>query len=203
MTIHSIEDPRIRRTKRLLRTAFLQLLQEKNIEQITVTDVIQTADYNRSTFYRHYPHIEAFIEDLLTEEITNLLNIFKAPYRNHPTVHLTALKPEDISLFDYISGNKTFYKEWTKLNVHQQFKMKFIDEIQSFYANEIMMDLPHTVPLDRQFYTSFYAHGIYGLIFKWISGGFQQSPRFMSEQLCYIMTYQPDVTSLLANGSTN
>ena len=45
------EDKRIRRTKKLLRQALASLMQEKEFQNITVTDVVRRADINRGTFY--------------------------------------------------------------------------------------------------------------------------------------------------------
>ena len=48
------EDRRTRRTRQLLRSAFLGLLKEKRYEDISVQDIIERADVARSTFYAHY-----------------------------------------------------------------------------------------------------------------------------------------------------
>ena len=48
------EDRRVRRTRKLLRDAFMALLSEKEYEAITVQDIIEKADVARSTFYAHY-----------------------------------------------------------------------------------------------------------------------------------------------------
>ena len=45
------EDRRVRKTKKSLRDSLFVLLQEKNISQITVTELTRLADVNRSTFY--------------------------------------------------------------------------------------------------------------------------------------------------------
>ena len=37
------------RSRRLIRAALLELLQEKKFEKITVTDIVKRADINRST----------------------------------------------------------------------------------------------------------------------------------------------------------
>jgi AcrR family transcriptional regulator len=47
-------DRRVRRTRELLRRAFLSLLQEKGYDRITVQDILDRADVGRSTFYAHY-----------------------------------------------------------------------------------------------------------------------------------------------------
>ena len=50
-----VEDKRIRRTKKLLRQALTRLMQQKDFQSITVTDVVREANINRGTFYAHYP----------------------------------------------------------------------------------------------------------------------------------------------------
>ncbi len=47
-------DPRIRRTRQLLRDTFIALLLEKSYQAVTVQDIIKRADVARSTFYAHY-----------------------------------------------------------------------------------------------------------------------------------------------------
>ena len=53
-TMAEVEDKRIRRTKKLLRQALTRLMQQKDFQSITVTDVVREADINRGTFYAHY-----------------------------------------------------------------------------------------------------------------------------------------------------
>ena len=48
------QDARVTRTKSLIRSAFLQLLKEKNYEAITVQDILDKTLINRSTFYKHF-----------------------------------------------------------------------------------------------------------------------------------------------------
>src|ERR1700753_2571945 len=49
-----IEDLRVRRTRKLLQKAFIELTVEKGFTALTVRDITQRAEVNRSTFYRHY-----------------------------------------------------------------------------------------------------------------------------------------------------
>lgn len=49
-----IEDLRIRRTRKLLQQAFIELTAEKGFAALTVRDITERAMVNRSTFYRHY-----------------------------------------------------------------------------------------------------------------------------------------------------
>ena len=47
-------DRRVRRTRKLLRSALLSLIEEKGYERTTVRDVLDRADVGRSTFYAHF-----------------------------------------------------------------------------------------------------------------------------------------------------
>lgn len=48
------EDLRITRTKKLIKDAFINLMQEKSYEHITIQDIAEKAMINRNTFYLHY-----------------------------------------------------------------------------------------------------------------------------------------------------
>jgi AcrR family transcriptional regulator len=61
------EDRRVRRTRGLLRDAFLSLMAEKGYEALSVQDVIRRADVGRSTFYAHYSDKSDLLQDSLAE----------------------------------------------------------------------------------------------------------------------------------------
>ncbi|MEF2291110.1 MULTISPECIES: TetR/AcrR family transcriptional regulator [Virgibacillus] len=46
-------DCRVRKSKEALKTALIQLMKEKDLQQITITDIVKVADLNRGTFYKH------------------------------------------------------------------------------------------------------------------------------------------------------
>jgi len=68
------------RSKRLIRQAFAELMEEKSIDKITVTDIIKRADINRGTFYAHYENARAVIvqiENEIIDKMNELLHEFK------------------------------------------------------------------------------------------------------------------------------
>ena len=67
------EDRRVRRTRASIRRAFLELLDEKNYTQITVTELSERADINRKTFYAYY----SGMEDLLFEMEKEILDQYE------------------------------------------------------------------------------------------------------------------------------
>ena len=50
-------DRRVRKTRAQLRAGLARLMQKKNIREITVTELVDEVDINRSTFYLHYEDI--------------------------------------------------------------------------------------------------------------------------------------------------
>ncbi|MGN0039224.1 MAG: TetR/AcrR family transcriptional regulator [Coriobacteriales bacterium] len=61
-------DRRQVRSREAIREAFKELLQEKDLSQITVTEIARRADRDRKTFYLHYGSIDDLIDELLQEE---------------------------------------------------------------------------------------------------------------------------------------
>ena len=58
------EDRRVRRTKKLLTQALTELMQQKQIKDITVTELTEKADMNRGTFYLYYRDVFDMIEKI-------------------------------------------------------------------------------------------------------------------------------------------
>ena len=48
------DDPRVKRTRKLLQDTFVQLLAEKSFDAITVQDIADRSTINRATFYAHF-----------------------------------------------------------------------------------------------------------------------------------------------------
>ena len=60
-------DLRIKKTKKAIQEAFIELMKEKDISKITVTNIAEKAMINRKTFYLHYEVIEDLISEFLNE----------------------------------------------------------------------------------------------------------------------------------------
>lgn len=55
-------DPRVKRTRLALEQAFMDVLQEKGFQAITVQDITRRAGVNRATFYAHFPDKYALLD---------------------------------------------------------------------------------------------------------------------------------------------
>lgn len=60
-------DPRIRRTRKLIMDAFIELSSQKEFKDITVKDITAEAMINRATFYYHFEDIYDLLDKSLSE----------------------------------------------------------------------------------------------------------------------------------------
>ena len=68
-------DRRARKTRKAIQNALMQLSVDKRINEITVTDVTQVADINRSTFYLHYNSVYEVLADIEQSSTDTMLEI--------------------------------------------------------------------------------------------------------------------------------
>jgi AcrR family transcriptional regulator len=61
-------DPRVKRTRQLLQTAFMELFLEKGIGSISIQDITERATVNRATFYAHFPDKYALLDSIIREQ---------------------------------------------------------------------------------------------------------------------------------------
>ncbi len=63
------------RSRKLINAALADLLQEKPLDKITVTDVVNRAGINRGTFYAHYTDIPDVINHLIQQLFANIQDV--------------------------------------------------------------------------------------------------------------------------------
>ncbi|BCL81487.1 TetR family transcriptional regulator [Ktedonobacteria bacterium brp13] len=71
--LDGVEDLRVRRTRKLLQQALIEVTVEKGFAALTVRDITRRAMVNRSTFYRHY--LDKY--DLLEQHINEIYEVLE------------------------------------------------------------------------------------------------------------------------------
>lgn len=70
------EDPRVKRTRKLIQKGFLESLKEKGFLRLTVGDITERSEINRSTFYKHYRDKydlrDRYVDEVVGEFVRNL-----------------------------------------------------------------------------------------------------------------------------------
>lgn len=70
-------DRRVLKTKKAIRNAFSELLSKKDLNEITIKDIADTADINRKTFYNYYDGVYQIVNELEDEIVTALTDIIE------------------------------------------------------------------------------------------------------------------------------
>ncbi|MFG6117653.1 TetR/AcrR family transcriptional regulator [Thalassobacillus sp. B23F22_16] len=184
------KDKRVRRTKKALQNSLLTLMEEKDFHDITITDIVTTADYNRGTFYKHYQ----YKEDLLDEIIENVLAGLRESYQESDNDKETSLSSSAIKIFDHVEQNAKFYQIVIRSNALPGFQDKFIQALKEL-ASEDLISLQPTPEVDPDLHASYQVYAIFGLIIEWVHTGLKHSPSDLAEQLLAILKAEPVTTA--------
>ena len=68
-------DARIYKTEKKIKMSFLNILQKKELNDITVSELCRECNIHRKTFYAHYRNTSEIIEDLQSEAINGLCSL--------------------------------------------------------------------------------------------------------------------------------
>ena len=155
------------RSRRMIREAYTQLLKEKELSKITVTDIVNRADINRATFYAHYPDVRGVTEEIENEIIDKMLDVLKefqfTNFFNNPA-------PLLLKLSRYLEEDIEFYRTLVKTNGSEI----FMEKLKNVFTDHMLnySDIPESIR-----YTDFvklrvcyFAGGIVNLYKQWFRG---------------------------------
>ncbi|MNW59209.1 Bacterial regulatory protein, tetR family [compost metagenome] len=167
----------------------IQLLHEKDFKEISVTDIVQLANLNRGTFYRHYQYKEELFEAILEDVTTDLIRSYREPYLSSATFEVGKLTSSAVKIFDHVAKYAYFYTLIANTSVLAGFQHR----ICLVFKTLALQDLIHTpsVPgkLNEELQASYQAYAILGMIIEWINNGFRYSSAYMAEQLVAIIHF--------------
>lgn len=86
------------RSRKLINDALADLLQEKPLDKITVTDVVNRADINRGTFYAHYRDVPDVVDHLIEQTFSALRDAIMCEEATTPEIGHTLLTTIQIIL---------------------------------------------------------------------------------------------------------
>lgn len=155
------------RSRRMIREAFLELLEEKEFGKITVTDIVKRADLNRSTFYAHYPDVNGVIEEIQDEIINRNMEMVKQiKYRN--------ILKDPMPYLNSISTTLEENMRWYSLMGHSEDVHLHLDKYRKIMADDIMNDpeIPEDIRNARfiEIRINFFVGGIMNTYQQWAEG---------------------------------
>ncbi len=191
------EDRRIRKTKKAVKKAFIELLNEKSdFGDISVNDIAERADINRGTFYLHYQDkydlFEKYVEELISE-VTSKIEVSNQEKE---------VEDKDNNLyvlfFEHFQKYSSFFKPILSFKGGPYFYTRFIEVIKDYYLeryNKVSIQ-NETEKLDKEILINFVSHAQLGVINHWLQTDMSKTPEYMGVQLSAL------VSSLL-NGYTD
>ena len=147
---------------------FIELLQTKELDQISVSELCKGAGLNRSTFYANYTDIYDRADCLRAR----LENEVAALYRD-----MTASKylaENWLRLFYHIRDNQLFYQTYFKLGY---------DNAHSVSMSELYAAYPVFPEEMLEYHVEFFKAGFNAVVKKWLVGGCRETPEQMSDIL--------------------
>jgi len=121
-------DRRVQRTQRLLRSALLELVQQRGWDEVTVQDVCERADVGRSTFYVHY----ADKEELLISGFEALKNeLQKQAARIDEPLAFT------LALLEHVTEYQGVIRALTGTGALQVVQRKFMDVVIALVEDDL------------------------------------------------------------------
>ena len=155
------------RSRRMIREAYTQLLKEKDLSRITVTDIVTRADINRATFYAHYPDVRGVTEEIENEIIAKMLEVLDA-FRYTSFFHNPA--PLLLKLSRYLEEDAEFYRTLVRANGSEIFmeKLKRVFTEHMINDSDIPEDMRHSKMVSLR--VCYFAGGIVNLYKQWFRG---------------------------------
>lgn len=182
------EDRRVTRTRQLIAASFLDILFKKPYTDISVVDIAEHANINRSTFYAHFLDKEDLLEKLVGEKLGKLKQVLA--YSATATEWRPAFNDADpifVQLFDHAFEHSAFYQSMSAAHPVGNFSSLLTDIIKdSFLARISRFGLDQKVQVPLDLLLDHISCSTIGLLLKWLADNSIYSPRHMALQLTRI-----------------
>lgn len=172
-------DRRVVKTKRAIKEAFAKLLTQKDINDITISDIAEEANINRKTFYNYYDgiyevvgEIEDDIVRLIDKEVTGIgfQNSLQSPYLIFEK--LTKVINTDTDFFGYLLG----------MNANVSLESKIADLLKSKFKMFVLQDVEIS-ELRLNLMTEFIISGMVAVYRRWFNSDRSEPIETISEEM--------------------
>lgn len=148
-----------------IKKAFSQLLEEKNLQDITIKQLTDLADIHRATFYSHYEDIFDLYHEFENDIFENLTSIFE-------NQSLTSYQSFYNALFDYIQDNPMIAKAFflnTTGSLHSPLLQNLMDYFVAACKNAWLEEGGITkISAEMEYFAHYRVYGIIAVIRHWI-----------------------------------
>ena len=163
------------KTKKALAESLKNLLLQKPLNKITISDITDDCAINRMTFYYHFKDIYDLVEWTCAEEAAQamegkktydtwqegFLNIFSAVQSNKPLI---------MNVYRCVSRERI-----------EQYLNPLIHALILGVVEEKSAEMPVS-EADKRFIASFYEHAFIGVMLEWIDNNMREEPSVLVER---------------------
>lgn len=184
------EDRRVERTKETMRKTFKKLVKEKGYSQVKVKDIVEEANYNRTTFYVHYDGKEELAKDLIHLEMIDFEYEFCKPTRDNPLLDLTLMRPDGTDVFQYIVDNRDYYDLIVMEDRIPNIREILLGKLQYIFQERMSFVSDKYLEINDDYFIQYRSYGIYGFILEWIRNDYDASPSEMARRIINLLHIQ-------------
>lgn len=163
------ENRRVRMTKSMMKEALLELLEKKPLDKITVKDICESADVNRSTFYSYYESIEQLLLEI-EDDVLNQLPMNPDSSEDYSNEHFLSALEE---FFDYVRDNERLFRILIVQRDSSSFNHRLVNTIMEKYRSVLKIK----DELIARYTYVYCVSGVIGMLKEWINGNFPISTR--------------------------
>ena len=176
-------DRRVRKTKAQLRAGLARLMQKKSIKEITVKELVDEVDINRSTFYLHYSDIYQLLEEIFLTEAQKSVEKMEVgqSWEEGLKTGLCFVKENKKLIYHVYNSLHRETIERYLYSVSLDFAGKFIDNVSKTLKLSVSDD-------DKKFIASFYKYAIVGIVLDWLEGGMKNDPDELIERMSKLLS---------------
>lgn len=161
-------DARVRYTRMIIEKSFLELLRDKPVAKITVSELCVKAQINRATFYKHYQDIPQLLEKLEEDLFAQIREMFKNQAENMETM-----------LLDMMNYTRREWERFMALgsdNGDPNLMMKTFMICYEHAYPLLLRNMPELPEAQRQMLFHFMSQGAGGILTWWIQDGMREDP---------------------------
>jgi len=163
-------DRRTKYTKKVIKDSFLELLEEKDITKVTVSELCEIADINRATFYRYYIDIFDLLEKIKVEFVKEIQDSYKDFSSDQKTLYDYVL-----ALLQVCSNNKKLVKILFSTKQSSYFLDDILEDAYERCKAKWEKDINNIKEEDEEYATVFIFNGTLGIVNYWIQNNFDKN----------------------------
>ena len=155
-------DPRAVRTRTTLQETFLELLQIKPYQKITVTDITRGAGFARHTFYNHYETKDASLSDL----IDSVFEDFYSKFEQWDINFNDAEKEISVisAFFSVWKENEEIVQVLNHLDIDDLLIKRLKVYFTNFYYDQVSQEIPGVDLALAEYVINFNAYALLGIL---------------------------------------